>query len=262
MSEDTRRAMSRRTALLTVGTVLGGVPATASATRPWATHQSNAAATPTATYELGADISGWQGQSPGSIEGVTNPTLELLPGETYEVIYENLDGITHDFQILDSDGNTVVDGADVSDSGDTNSVQFTASAEMTDYRCQYHPSSMVGAVATEASTATTTPTDLPTPTPSPTETPTETPTDTPTATSMDAATPTRSATETPTDTSTATDAPTNTETSIASAETTGTKLATATSTGTETTTMATPGFGIETAMAALLATIALELRGD
>ena len=256
MSDDTQRAMTRRTALLATGTLLGVIPASASAARIPAAPPSNAAtATPTATYELGADLNGWVGQSPGSIEGVTNPTLEMIPGETYEVIYENLDGITHDFQILDTDGSTVVDGDEVSDSGDTNSVQFTASEEMTDYRCRYHPSSMVGTVATEGPSAATT-----------------TSTETPTPTTTDSPSPTRSAAGTPTDTSTTTDGSTATGTSTPTDAATGTSMATATPTepaagtrtsaGTETTTVATPGFGIWAAVVALLTKIVLELRDD
>jgi hypothetical protein len=245
MSDDTQRAMTRRTALLATGTVLGVLPASASA------------ATPTTTYELGADFEGWAGQSPSSIEGATNPTLSMTPGETYEVIYENLDGITHDFQILDAEGSVLVDGGDVSSSGDTNSVQFTASAEMAEYRCRYHPSSMVGTVETGGTTATPTPTDAPTP--SPTTTPTDTPTDASTATVTDTPTRTLSATETSTDTSTPTEGSTETDTPTSTDAATET---TATSTGTETTTVSSPGFGVGAAATALLAKIALELRDD
>jgi len=54
--------------------------------------------------ELGGETAGWVGQAPSDIEGETNPTLELEEGQTYVVTWENLDGLQHDFVLLDSEG--------------------------------------------------------------------------------------------------------------------------------------------------------------
>jgi len=53
--------------------------------------------------ELGGETAGWVGQAPSDIEGETNPTLELEEGQTYVVTWENLDGLQHDFVLLDSE---------------------------------------------------------------------------------------------------------------------------------------------------------------
>lgn len=97
-------------------------------------------------FEFGARVEGWEGQSPSEIEGEQNPTLDLEPGTQYRVTWENLDGVDHDFTILDADGNEVTGTETVAEQGETLSLTFTASEEMTEYVCTIHPNRMRGAI--------------------------------------------------------------------------------------------------------------------
>lgn len=63
------------------------------------------AAEPAATFALGGEVDGWQGVAPQEIADTTNPTLPLTAGETYRVIWQNLDGQPHNFAVLDGQGN-------------------------------------------------------------------------------------------------------------------------------------------------------------
>lgn len=115
------------------------------------------AATPTETatpgggqvdtrYRLGARVEAWQGQEPQRIAGTENPTLQLEVGKTYEVTWENLDGVPHDFTIQDAQGNDLAGTEIMSQEGQTLTLTFTASEEMAQYICTVHPNTMVGDV--------------------------------------------------------------------------------------------------------------------
>ena len=101
------------------------------------------------TFELGGRTSGWVGQAPSSIEGTTNPTLEMTAGEEYTVTWENLDGVPHDFKILDSQGNEIVGTETITEQGATASVTFTATENMAEYYCSIHPTRMRGDVSVD-----------------------------------------------------------------------------------------------------------------
>ncbi|MHC3439470.1 plastocyanin/azurin family copper-binding protein [Natrialbaceae archaeon A-gly3] len=96
--------------------------------------------------ELGGQTSGWIGQSPEEIADERNPTLRLLEGQEYVLTWENLDGIGHNFIIEDEDGENIVETDIISGSGETQTVEFTATAEMHEYYCAPHPTSMRGDV--------------------------------------------------------------------------------------------------------------------
>lgn len=99
-------------------------------------------------YELEGHTSpGWVGVSPSSIEGETNPTLTLVPGEEYVVQWTNMDGAGHNFEIEDANGNVMVSSDVVFQEGYTQTVQFTATEEMAEYYCEPHASAMRGDVA-------------------------------------------------------------------------------------------------------------------
>ncbi|MCO8254336.1 plastocyanin/azurin family copper-binding protein [Haladaptatus sp. AB618] len=135
MSRQQTRTQTRRAFLTTMAA--GTVAAASSGT---------ADAQGTKTIKLGGEVMGWQGQQPSSISGKKNPTLKLKAGQKYEVIWTNLDGQPHNFQLLDSSGN-VIKGTDrMSQKGATQSLTFTATPEMVKYRCQVHPTTMVGKV--------------------------------------------------------------------------------------------------------------------
>lgn len=135
------------------------------------------------TFELGGETPGWQGESPSSIGGQTNPTLELEAGTEYEIIWENLDGAPHNVVIEDDSGNQFVRTELINEQGATQSVTFTAEAGMSTYYCEAHPQSMRGSVSVSGSepTSTATPTETETETDTETSTETETPTETETA---------------------------------------------------------------------------------
>ena len=112
---------------------------------------------------LGGKIAGWQGRAPESIAGETNPTLDLNSGTDYRVVWENLDGMGHNFALLDSGGMVLERTAVMSEEGETQSVEFTARREMAEYVCEPHSGTMRGAITlddgsgAETETATETP---------------------------------------------------------------------------------------------------------
>ncbi|SIR67258.1 hypothetical protein SAMN05421858_3264 [Haladaptatus litoreus] len=95
---------------------------------------------------FGAQVSGWEGRLPGSIENEQNPSLELEPGTRYKVAWINRDGKRHQLQILDDSGNVLEETESGSERGANRSVTFTATRQMRQYRCRYHPQSMQGEV--------------------------------------------------------------------------------------------------------------------
>ncbi|NHN49368.1 hypothetical protein G9464_17495 [Halostella sp. JP-L12] len=99
-----------------------------------------------ADFRLAGEAGGWIGQAPGSIEGSTNPTLELEAGSEYTLVWENADGIQHNFAIEDANGEDLLSSEFVQQEGATQTVTFTASEEMAEYYCQVHPNSMRGTI--------------------------------------------------------------------------------------------------------------------
>ena len=95
---------------------------------------------------LGGQVSGWQGKVPESIRGDQNPSLELRPGTKYKISWINLDGVNHQFQILDNNGNVLEQTKADSQRGITRSFTFTATKKMKRYRCKFHPQSMRGTI--------------------------------------------------------------------------------------------------------------------
>lgn len=98
------------------------------------------------TYELIGRRDGWEGVSPSKIEGVTNPTLDMVADERFEVVWENGDGIPHNFSIENEHGQTQVSTDLMGTEGETQSVTFTATSSFTEYFCQPHPQDMRGSV--------------------------------------------------------------------------------------------------------------------
>lgn len=98
-------------------------------------------------FFIGGKVAGWQALKRGPIKSGTNPTLNLEPGERYEVTWKNLDGAPHNFTIKDAAGNTLAQTKTVSKRGATVSLTFTASKEMATYVCTIHPSTMQGNIA-------------------------------------------------------------------------------------------------------------------
>jgi hypothetical protein len=129
----------KATGLVGVTAALGGA----------ATAQSTQVDQPvSATYVLGGETEHWYGLSPTAddFHGRENPPLKLRVGERYRVVWINLDGALHEFQILDGTGRPLVETEATDVVGETREVAFTASPDMARYRCEYHPQTMVAAV--------------------------------------------------------------------------------------------------------------------
>jgi len=162
------------------------------------------AAQESANVVLDGFTGGWVGRYPSAIADEENPTLTLRAGETYVLVWENMDGVPHNVVIEDAEGNNIVKSELVSDEGAIQRVEFEATEAMVHYYCQVHPGSMSGEVEVVpagsgegiSSDETTTVTPSSTPTPTPTETPTATEEPTATETTAPPETTTEAAAET------------------------------------------------------------------
>lgn len=72
--------------------------------------------------------------------------MPLEEGTEYTLVWENGDGLQHNFAIEDENGEDLLATDLMSQQGETQSVTFTASAEMAEYYCQVHPTSMRGSI--------------------------------------------------------------------------------------------------------------------
>ncbi|ELY45661.1 plastocyanin/azurin family copper-binding protein [Natronorubrum sulfidifaciens] len=100
---------------------------------------------------LYAETAGWIGEEPADIDEVTNPTLVLEEGEDYTIGWNEGDGQTHNIEIRNDDGDVVDDleTEEVSEGGDDQFLDFTASEEMSTYVCDPHETSMIGDLQVE-----------------------------------------------------------------------------------------------------------------
>lgn len=91
---------------------------------------------------------GWEGIEPAPIEGETNPTLVLTEGVEYDLVWENADGQPHNIEIHDGDGEVVGDYSTeiVEAEGERQTLAIEATAEMAEYVCVVHPTTMVGPI--------------------------------------------------------------------------------------------------------------------
>lgn len=96
--------------------------------------------------ELGGLSDGWVGQAPEEIDGVQNPTLNLEEGESYEVTWQNFDGVEHNFVIINGEGEHLLETDLMGEAGETQSVEFEAESEMAEYYCGPHPQTMRGEI--------------------------------------------------------------------------------------------------------------------
>ena len=86
----------------------------------------------------------WTGVEPSVIDGETNPTLVLTEGETYELTWENMDGDSHNVDIRDAGGSTLEETELMGEEGETQTLEFEATADMAQYVCTPHAGTMVG----------------------------------------------------------------------------------------------------------------------
>src|SRR5699024_5912831 len=98
------------------------------------------------SFVLDGITSGWEGVSPESISGVTNPTLSVTYGQEYTIRWTNVDGAPHNIALLDSDGNVIQRTQIISETGQTQSITFTTEQSMASQIGQVHTSAMVGKI--------------------------------------------------------------------------------------------------------------------
>lgn len=99
---------------------------------------------PDATVVLGGQTDGWLGLAPDAIEGAVNPAIPVGPGLTYRVVWINLDGRRHQFEVLDGEGQLLVSTGPAGAPGATRAVTFETTDAMAAYRCRFHPQRMRG----------------------------------------------------------------------------------------------------------------------
>lgn len=107
---------------------------------------------PGATIELAATTASWDGIAPTEIAGTENPTLVLERGATYEIGWSEGDGVPHNVELRNDDGEVVDDLAtEVTDAEepDDQFIVFEASEELASYVCLPHESTMHGEIRIE-----------------------------------------------------------------------------------------------------------------
>lgn len=99
-------------------------------------------------FELEGETQHWIGIAPEEIAGEENPTLEVEEGQEYEIEWENIDGAQHNIAIIDEDEEVVEDYETelVNEEGESQTLEFTATAEMAGYICDPHPDAMAGVI--------------------------------------------------------------------------------------------------------------------
>ncbi|WP_158058153.1 plastocyanin/azurin family copper-binding protein [Halorussus halophilus] len=98
------------------------------------------------TIVLGGRVGYWLGLAPSAIQGRPNPPLRLRAGQEYELVWLNLDGVEHDFHVVNASGEDLADTSSRDDVGETHETSFEATPAMAEYLCAFHPQSMRGAV--------------------------------------------------------------------------------------------------------------------
>lgn len=91
---------------------------------------------------------GWEGVEPAAIEGEENPTLVLTEGNEYDIVWENADGEPHNIEIWDEEEEVVDEYSTeiLEEEGERQTLTIEATAEMAEYVCVVHPTTMRGAV--------------------------------------------------------------------------------------------------------------------
>lgn len=107
-----------------------------------------AASAQESTIELDGDDDGWIGRSPEEIADERNPTIELIPGETYTLTWTNVDGSPHNVVIIDEGGNQIERTEIIDGEGASQTLEFEATEEMSEYFCEVHPDDMRGQIVT------------------------------------------------------------------------------------------------------------------
>ncbi|RRJ31498.1 hypothetical protein [Halocatena pleomorpha] len=97
-------------------------------------------------YALGAKTTGWRGIAPQEIRSNLNPELKFRPGRSIRLRWTALDSARHKIIIESSLGKTLYESEELSNRGETRTITFESSQEMTTYYCPYYPIQMRGSV--------------------------------------------------------------------------------------------------------------------
>lgn len=97
-------------------------------------------------YTIGAKKTGWRGIAPKEIRDDLNPELKFRPGKSIRLRLKNLDGARHKIVIENSLEETLHESKTVSSRGETWTLTFESTQEMTTYLCPYYSVQMRGTV--------------------------------------------------------------------------------------------------------------------
>lgn len=92
-------------------------------------------------------VAAWTGIEPDLIEGEENPTITLIDGQEYTFRWVNADGVLHNMEIWDDDGEIIDDyqSDDVEEEGEEATIEgVVTSEEMVNYVCRYHSTTQIG----------------------------------------------------------------------------------------------------------------------
>lgn len=92
-------------------------------------------------------VEAWTGLEPDLIDGEDNPTITLIEGQEYDFRWVNADGVLHNMEIRDDDGEIIDDyqSDDVSEEGEEAVIEgVVATEEMDVYICMFHTTTQVG----------------------------------------------------------------------------------------------------------------------
>lgn len=98
------------------------------------------------TYTLGAKTTGWRGIEPKEVRNELNPILTFRPGASIRLRWTTLDSARHKIVFENSRGETLYESKELSRHGETRTMTFEATQELTTYFCLYHPVQMRGEV--------------------------------------------------------------------------------------------------------------------
>lgn len=93
---------------------------------------------------LDASAEGWVGRAPEPIVDANNPALRLVHGRTYDVAWENQDGVAHRFEIRNGEGDSIGASPERATVGETASLEVEAVAGVVEYVCPHYEVTMRG----------------------------------------------------------------------------------------------------------------------
>jgi plastocyanin len=138
-----QKTTRRRILQMAGGTLLIGV-ASASASA----QEGDEALDPDTRIVLEAITEGWVGVEPEEITDEENPTLTLQDGESYEIGWEEGDGVSHNIELVDENDEVIEDyeTEEATEGGDDQFIEFDATDEIVEYVCRIHPETMRGEI--------------------------------------------------------------------------------------------------------------------